>query len=104
MKPKCNLMVALSVALSVFAVQANVRQWTGAGDGVNFADSRNWDGEVLARGDHHCIAVRGSEIHLARQRHDCRHRASGGMLHKRVGDGGQRFAFAGNLHRTGRHC
>ena len=50
MKQKCNLMVALSVALSVFAAQANVRQWTGAGDGVNFADSRNWDGEV-APGD-----------------------------------------------------
>ena len=50
MKPKCNLMVALSVALSVFAVQADVRNWTGAGDGVNFADSRNWDGEV-APGD-----------------------------------------------------
>ena len=50
MKPKCNLMVALSVALSVFAAQAAVRQWTGAGDGVNFSDSRNWDGEV-APGD-----------------------------------------------------
>ena len=48
MKQKCNLVVALSVALSVFAAQAAVRQWTGAGDGVNFSDSRNWDGAVQA--------------------------------------------------------
>ena len=38
----------LCTVVVVFALVANgtVRNWTGGGDGVTFADSRNWDGAV----------------------------------------------------------
>ena len=42
-----RLCIVFSVALAI-AAQGTVRNWTGGGDGVTFADLRNWDGTVQA--------------------------------------------------------